>query len=362
MSHNDARIRALRQVTQEARSAPRPEPDWDAVEERLFARLPEAAPVVAPRPWGRVAVVATATAAAIAAAVALAPRHRDTAPVAKAPASTSHVYGPGIATLDGSSLAVGDRVVARDHAIVVTEPGHAVWTLAAHSSASMADTGRYMTVRLETGSVAVAVVPRHVPESFAIEVEQTRVAAHGTHFKVERAGDRAKVVLDEGVVAVGAAGDRGRTHGFIMEAPSTGSFSLDGAKTGEVDGPAPAAPSVREPVAVARTPRPARAASALVKPLPDAPGTPELDRGATRVMSLVEKCFVDNTEAAGGVSISVLSTLDFTVTPTGKVADLRSDPPLAPPVLECTNRATDKALFPASQRGAKVTRTLHLAK
>lgn len=364
MSDEDARIRALRRVIDEARSAPTPELDWDNHEQRLLARLGEAPPRRA-APWGRVALVAAAAAAVVAIGVGV----RSQQPHAVAPvahARSPHVFGPGITTLDGTQLAVGDRVLADAHAIVVNEPGQATWTLAAHSTATMADTGRYMTVRLVTGKVDVAVVPHHAPESFAIEVGQTRVAAHGTHFTVERVGDQTRVVLSEGVIAVGAAADRGHTHGFEMTAPSTGTFSLDGARTGEIRRPT-AEPAAAAPTA-APTPAPAAPAAAVVpkaKPQPPLPATPsdaEVDQGATKVMALVEKCFVDHTASTGGVSIRVRSSLAFTVTPAGKVTTLVSDPPLAPGVQTCSDQAVDQPIFPRSRDGVQLTRTLHLAR
>ncbi len=369
MSNQDARIRALRRVIGEARNAPAPELDWDKLEEGVLARI-GAAPPRSATPWGRVALVAAAAAAVFAVGIGLRAQHHVETPVAQT--SSSHVFGPGVATLDGSRLAAGDRVVADAHAIAVTEPGQAVWTLAAHSTATMADTGRYMTVRLDTGSVTVAVVPHHAPESFAIEVEQTRVAAHGTHFTVERVGNQAHVVLDEGVVAVGAAADRGRTHGFVMKAPSTGTFSLDGARTGEIRAPAAAA-EPREPTAAAEptAPAPKRAAPPTPvaptaedkgQPLPASPDDRDAEQGATKVMALVEKCFVDNTTSAGGVSIRVRSNLGFTVTPAGKVTKLVADPPLAPAVQQCSDHAVDTRLFARSRDGVQLTRTLHLAR
>ncbi|MEB2312563.1 MAG: FecR domain-containing protein [Sorangiineae bacterium] len=374
MSNESARIRALRQLTEEARQAPSPKLDWDALEERLFTAEPGLTLARVTPSRARWALLAAAAAAVVAGGVGLRGGAPSQPSAAVSEPNHPRVFGPAGAALDGAALIEGDRVLAGDAPVVVSEPGRATWTLAPHGSATLVDAGRFRTVRLEAGAISVAVVPKLAPESFAIEVGHTRVAAHGTRFTVKRAGERAEVTLEEGVVAVGASADRGRTRGFVMRAPSTGRFSLDGAKLGEVNGPpadsleaARAGAEDERAATPAATPRPPKSTGPSARPEPDAarPDVPDavaLERGAARVMALVEECFSKGTAAPRGVAISARVSLSFSVLPSGEVAALTAEPPLSPEVQACSERELSGPLFAASRRGATITRTLHLAR
>lgn len=373
-------IDVLRQLIREKRDEPPPEVDWDRVEQQLMEKVESDAPAPLPRPspWPALALVAAAAAVVIA-GIGLLNRssHQVTATSApaaqKAPvarvlrAPSHHIFGVSQTKLSGDKLAVGDRVVAGAQAVQVEHAGRATWTLSPGSRATVALVGRYLTVRLETGSVTADVVPSPRPESFAVEVKGTRVAVHGTHFTVQRLGDHAKVTLERGVVAVGPASERGHTQGWLMTAPATGTFSLDGASTGYVEQRKPApegTTAARTPAPAPAAPAPAKAASAQASeepgPLPLQPTDDELARGAEQVAATVRSCFAKHTESDQGVRISAHSKLSIDIAAGGNIRTLHFNPPLAPSVQRCSAGVMQSVHFPASTQGATVTRTLEL--
>jgi hypothetical protein len=289
--------------------------------------------------------------------------------VARVLRAPSHrIFGVSQTKLSGDKLAVGDRVVAGAQAVRVEHAGRATWTLSPGGRATVALVGRYLTVRLETGSVTADVVPSPRPESFAVEVKGTRVAVHGTHFTVQRLGDHAKVTLERGVVAVGPTSERGHTQGWLMTAPATGTFSLDGASTGHVEQGKPApegTAAARKPArapAAAPTPAPAAPAQATgaPTPLPIQPTDDELTRGAEQVAATVRSCFAKHTESDQGMRISAHSKLSIDIAPGGNIQTLHFNPPLAPSVQRCSAGVMQSVHFAASKQGATVTRTLKL--
>ena len=81
-----------------------------------------------------------------------------------------------------------------------------------------------VTVALSRGSLHADVTPRTEGEVFAVEVERTRIAVHGTSFTVSREGDRVIVDVAHGSVAVGPVGHPGATHGWLVVGPDRASF------------------------------------------------------------------------------------------------------------------------------------------
>ncbi|MEI9949618.1 MAG: FecR domain-containing protein [Pseudomonadota bacterium] len=81
-------------------------------------------------------------------------------------------------------------------------------------------------------------MPNPKPETFAVEVGGTRVAVHGTAFRVERVAERVQVEVSEGTVAVEASGTHS-SPAFLLRRNSRGTFALDG-HTGSVEGNASA--------------------------------------------------------------------------------------------------------------------------
>ncbi|WP_437567468.1 FecR domain-containing protein [Sorangium sp. So ce542] len=223
-----------------------PEPRWDEIERELFARIERPAPVrrAAPpqrSPLGR-ALAFAAAAAAIAFAVLAAgrsappvvatstpPRARDLADVPRAAGAADD--------LDFRALRPGDAVETAAHAISFADVGSVRWTLLPNSRAvvrAVGAAGVGHVIALERGSVRADVVTRApeegLVEAFAVEVDGTRVAVHGTLFTVTRLADRVEVDVEHGTVAVGPAAYRGATTAHLLVGPSRGTFSLDGGR------------------------------------------------------------------------------------------------------------------------------------
>ncbi|WP_437924388.1 FecR domain-containing protein [Sorangium sp. So ce291] len=241
--------RAREHMEQLLRAEEPPEPRWDAIERELFARIEKPAPIrrVAPpqrSPLGR-ALGFAAAAAAIAFAILAAgrsappvvatstpPRARDVAEIPRA------AGGAGMAgDLDFRALRPGDSVETAAYSVSFTDVGSVRWTLLPNSRAvvrAVGTAGVGHVIALERGSVRADVVTRApeegLVEAFAVEVDGTRVAVHGTLFTVTRLDGRVEVDVEHGTVAVGSAAYRGATTARLLVGPSRGTFSLDGGR------------------------------------------------------------------------------------------------------------------------------------
>ncbi len=355
MEERDTELEALDRVVQDIKSEPGPDLDWDRLERSLMTKV-AAQPMAARRfPWAGALALAAAAALAIFGWRALAPTPSSpaSAPQASMPAAPPRVLTA--ANIDGASLRLGDRVEANGHDVVVRHPGRATWTLAAGSAAQLAEQGSHLTIQLARGEVSAKVVPSPKPESFAVEVEGTRVAVHGTQFTVKRSGNRTEVSVREGVVAVGPTGNRGHTEGWLLRAGDHGNFSLDGQDgqvtraTATAEQPSPVEEST--PKAVRGTAKP---------PLPESPSIDALQSALDRVSSAVTTCFDKNTSEQAGVRVTARSRASLDFGPDGKLVSLGFDPPLAPAVEQCAREATATLKVSRSQKGASTTRSILL--
>jgi hypothetical protein len=368
----------------EMRDQAAPELDWDRIEARL-AREPQPEPRSALSLWlGRMRLPAAGLVAAggIAAAL-LVPRPQPLTP-APAPALVAKISNK---PLDGERMSAGTHLTAGDRPVVVDHAGRASWTLEPHASASVAVTGEFLTVKLTSGAVSAKVVPSPKPETFAIEVEGTRVAVHGTAFRVERVGDRVLVEVSEGTVAVEPSGTRSEPA-FLLRRDSRGSFALDG-RTGSVEGNASAV--VREPAArshravavpeaaiEARAPQAghaaapsvaankangkARAASPVApSSLPLQPSISDIEAGVSSAIVLLNRCFQEKTRSTGN-GVSANTGLTLAVGAEGNVESVTFTPPLAPAVEECAVTGLRSLAFTPSREGVTFTRILELAR
>ena len=364
--------RALDRLILELREQPAPELDWQRMEVSLM-REPLAEPPRAARSSLnrlRLPAAALVTAAALA-SIVLSRRPRpvpakQTATLTRAP-------------LNGDRLALGTRITAGNRALVVDHDRRAQWTLEPHSTALVTDTGEFLTVKLESGALSASVVPSPKPETFAVEVEGTRVAVHGTAFRVERIAERVQVEVSEGTVAVEASG----THSapaFLLRRNSRGNFALDG-RTGSVEGnasavvadgggqshrtvvkvtagaraaaPLPAAPSARpeasaEPVAQEQS-------------LPAQPSISDIEGGVSSALQLMNGCFHDQTRTTGN-RVSASTALTLSVASDGTIQSVTFAPPLAPAVEECAVSGLRALTFTRSTDGVTFTRLLELSR
>jgi hypothetical protein len=410
--------RALRLMVEELRAEPPPELPWDAIEQRLFSRIERDEKVIAFRPprivspLPRVLGIVAAAAAialgigsgmsvgAMSTASAPAEPRADTSRVAPAPAER-RVDASRVALAPGASagqrdlgkLENGDVIEAGAEPVTFARDGLVAWTLAPGSVArvrSMGDarTGVGHTLALERGSISAEVTPRDpaegLVEAFAVEVQGTRVAVHGTAFSVTVADGSITVDVEHGAVAVGPRGHVGATTGHLLVGPARASFSLDGGRTARMM-PRPAAPAavaVRapEPAVAAPAAAPIAPAPAPVEPAPvavaqaevapvhapappgalhqvapppaqpaakpqvevEAPAAPPAPPALTTatILARLDRCFRSVYEpGSSSVQISVSSTFRIQVNDDGSIRQARFDPPLKPELSTCAGGA-----------------------
>jgi ferric-dicitrate binding protein FerR (iron transport regulator) len=365
---------ALERLIVELRAEPAPELDWDRVEARLM-REPElvarsATSALASRlRWPALALVAAAAAFVVA--------KRPHAPVAVVlPKAEARLAG---GPLNGDTLALGTRITAGNQNVVVEHQGRARWTLEPHATAFVSNAGEFLTVQLESGALSAAVVPNTKPETFAVEAGGTRVAVHGTAFRVERSGDRVLVQVSEGTVAV----EPTQTHSdpsFLLRRDSRGNFALDG-RSGSVEGNASvvvgiAAPQSRRQIGHASlapkiAPAPAQpvstapAAQAVSAPatqaVPLQPSISNIESGVSSAIGLLNGCFRDQTHSAG-IRVSASTGMTLSVASDGTVQSVTFSPPLAPAVEDCAVLGLRTLTFSHSVEGVTFTRLLELTR
>ena len=406
--------RALAALTREASEAPVPEIDWDRIEANVLAGgvnapLPEGAtarraPAVlgAPSaatwtstPWP-MALAAAAAAALIYGAGAM-----------RAPTETK-ALAPALPTTIASvsSLEVGEIAETGTRAAVYNRPDVVSFALAPNSrievvANDVAATGSGgITVALSRGSIHADVTPRTEGEVFAVEVERTRIAVHGTSFTVSRDGDRVIVDVAHGSVAVGPIGHPGSTHGWLVVGPDRASFSLDGARQANwLPRPATVAtaavePTVEMPVVTsdAHAARPKRYPSlATASPRTDlvansakgevisangampkggwgegatADGRDAAEQEASEVSAILRKletCY-EKQVSAFGVRFSIESALELSISPSGAIREGVFTPPLSPTLMSCADKAIGAAHFPGTSAPRQIRIPVQLSR
>jgi hypothetical protein len=316
----DARL--LSHLTREAREAPLPDVDFDRLEAALMAKV-EKAPQ---RSTGRTLWYAVGGLAAAAAAILVfsaKPPTAPEAPVAKAP----------VVTPPAAPVARTEHVDATSGPKTFSREGLATWVLETGAVADVTDEGERVVVALRSGAIHVDVIPQPVKERFVVLVDQTRVAVHGTVFRVARSGTSVDVDVERGVVAVGASGEAPR---WMVPAPSGGTFrtdATDGALRALVPFTALApvavvSPSPRSPVVVPSAPKgPTTTPTVGEKRI-------EAAELRSRASALASDCFQAKNGLAPNVHVTVDTTLKLVTDDKGTIT-ATFDPPLAPPVEAC---------------------------
>ena len=406
-SSDRAREQALAALTKEASEQPLPEIDWERLESKVLAgcaittapatvtsRIARAPWAPAPPTWSSSPWPMAIAAAAAAAVIVGNPAGSLDAP--GRPERAHSVTKPRSSIANLGSLDVGDVAETGLHSAVYDEPGVARVALAPSSRFEVvandldAERAGGMTVALSHGSIHADVTPRTDGEVFAVEVERTRIAVHGTSFTVSREGDRVVVDVAHGSVAVGPVGHRGATHGWLVVGPDRASFSLDGARAAAWLGPAPSTASASvqptaEPIAavVANT-----AASRAKRPSITGTASPRVDmtaagsnkgevavatgtnpkvtgwgEGATAVgrdpseqeaaevaaiLRHLSACY-EKQASAFGVRFSVESSLTLTILQSGAIREGVFLPPLSPTLMSCADKAIGAAHFPPGE-------------
>jgi ferric-dicitrate binding protein FerR (iron transport regulator) len=368
---------SLERLVEEVRdSAPR-EVNWPRVESELLARLARE-----PQPrrsrsalWGVGALAAAAAAGALAVANLGEPaRETKLAP-------TQETFGhETVDTVVRDQMAVlGRRFVAGRDERSVRHAGIVEWTLSPGSSAEVMELSPSLVVQLQSGEIEAEVVPSTKPESFVVEVGRLRVAVHGTVFQVRREGDNAFVSVSEGVVAVGAIGQRPTT---LMRAPAAARFVAVGAaagryskssgrvkQLGRAQSPTAqltpsAAPSSSLDLALLDEALPDAGAEGLggSAALPSEPTLDEVERGLANLESLLGACLAHHTGNTKRVELSLKTRMALKVAPNGNVGEYRFTPPLEPKIAACVQKGLDEVRFVPSISGAHIIRDLEITR
>ena len=367
--------RALARLIAEMSREPAPELDWQRMEARLLQQPKAEANAETPF-LKRLRWPALGLAAAVAATVVLARRQPTPAPPLAHRAVAPTVQGP----MNGDQVAVGTHLTAGASPLVIEHAGRASWTLEPRGTAVLTQTGDSITLRLESGAMTARVVPTPKPETFAVEVSGTRVAVHGTEFRVERAGDRVLVSVMAGTVAVEPTGTHS-TPSFLLRRDSRGSFGLDG-RTGSVEGNASALVTdhpaqshrefaVKSPVSQPHARSTATAARAVQSeptldaagpsPLPAQPSISNIEGGVSAAVVLMNRCFRDQTPTKG-IAVSARTGLTLSVGGDGTVKSATFEPPLAPAVEDCAVKGLRALTFAESIEGVTFTRILDVSR
>lgn len=373
------------------------EPDWAAMESKLFARIDEAeaAEVARPRLSGR-GWAAAAGALALAASAMLFFGRRgdlplDTAALGAEPSAgtLSAIDGAGQVLVGGQpvqagrGLVPGDLVDAHGARGLFENAGKVTFAVEDQSRVRVDRSRGTVVLSLESGAVEAAVVPVSQGEAFAVDVptarDRVRVAVHGTHLRVAREGDRVVVDLTEGVVSIGRPPREGSTYGTLVVAPAH--IELDAArldagitvdhtaehvrKAASLSAPkvASAAPlhvDDHEPVGPTPSPRdrtrpepgprpkatddvgppPAPTEATSAPPITSASAAPVAPKPELKpkdaVVQAVRSCVASRVQLGQqGVRVTVSSTLHLKVGASGSVESARFDPPLDPEVQTC---------------------------
>ncbi len=366
---------------------------WDAVERRIFARIASVerqdrdslAPGRA-RTW-TAAVAGLASAAAVGLVVwatheapAFQQEHarqvEDVTTITRIDGIAGGLLVNGHTVAVGTALKVDDVIEARGAQATVSRPGKATFILERGSSAVVSHLQGSIILALTRGAVEAQVVPVASSEAMAVDVGPSRVAVHGTRFRVARLAERVTVDLNEGVVAIGQAPRVGSTLGGLVTAPAHAEFVAGDAQATlrvthdpwsvrgpasfeQTDQPKPllaiSAPpgaagkgdagEVVAPVAQAAGAVRAESHPATANPSGWAPGTATADPNAQAgIATAVRACLAERLHV-DSVTVVVSTTLILQVHEDGSVGSARFDPPVAPDVNACAAESIYRARF-----------------
>jgi hypothetical protein len=399
-------------MVDELRAEAPPELRWDEIERKLMlevskrerARIGRSGTVI-DSAFGRIFAFAAAAAMLALGVTSMTGSHGE--PRAAAVASRVVDLSAAPASADGErdllSLREGDIIEATSAPVRFGHEGALAWTLEPGGRVqvrAMGKAGVGHVVALERGSIRAEVTPRDASEgmveAFAVEVDQTRVAVHGTAFSVRREGDQVLVDVEHGSVAVGPRGNAGITTGHLLVGPRRASFSLDGGRSARLldrapmAGDAPAsgqvaalapvaqpaqlhapAPTLAAPAADLRT-APAGHLAALepahlaAPEVPAPPAPPPVAAPAplptltvAGVQSQLDQCF--NRVYSGGstsVKVSVSADVSLVLEADGRVQAVRFNPPLEPAFQQCAVAFFGRS-FPEGGKTVKIPISFH---
>jgi hypothetical protein len=358
--------------------------DWDAIDKGLFERITEERRVERARfasrgfrRWPEV-VLAAAGAVVVFALAAREGKRERTLDVASAgdeiAGSILSIEGDGQARVDGA-LAVhglllrnGDVIEARGAQVTVERPGKLTLRVESGSRVTVTHTRGTLVLALAQGAVEAQVVPVASGEAFAVDVDGSRVAVHGTHLRVARDGQHVSVDLNEGVVSVGQAPRIGSMLGTLVTAPGHAEFVATNAvetlsvthDLAAVRSPVglgttsqgrsaalvlpPAAATKSELSAPLRSPAPTAITASHGDAHPGAGGVAADANPDHAIATAVRSCMAERPRVEN-VTVVVRTTLRLELEDDGTVRAARFDPPVAPDVNACAVTSIYKVRF-----------------
>ena len=301
----------------------------------------------------------------------------------------------GVVAIAGASVHAGNRVEVTGSRAVFDQKGRVTWALEDAGRVRVTRTEGGLVLALEQGATEAQVVPVRSGEAFAVDVADesghvARIAVHGTHLRVARAGRHVVIDLTEGVVTVGNAPRSGSTFGTLVMAPAHVELDVDDLEHVRVDHAAtavrPAAPlaslavqgqqSANSVVAVAEgahesphdvptgaplaaKEQPHQTSSAAQVATGPAPAIVEIDP-RDRAIAAAKACFAQGPKTQE-VHVTVSSVLQFKVEQDGSVQAFTFDPPLGRATQDCVG-ATMFALKLPNKAGETVSIPLELSR
>lgn len=345
-------------LSRAAREALTPQVDAAAIEAAVMARVARSNfdSLVVPRRRSMRQFLVPAAALAAAAAVAFIAAHTliDHRNPVEVTARGQLVSEPG---MDGALLVVGQVIEANDRDQTVKHRDVATWRLRAPGRIRVVEAGQRITLALDRGRVDAEVIPQPQPEVLAIEVEQLRVAVHGTVFSVERRGDLAEVMVREGKVRVGSTAQPG--SGQLLTAPSHVSFDVRPEQLDEPRGTArgKAPPKTPHPASQAPT-QPPTAQPEPVPPAPklERPSSAEAERIWEAAAREIADCFAAQPGSDPNLRVSFTTQVQLRIAREGTVSLGGFDPPVPENVMSCAEQRVLLLQTAPTQFGASINR------
>jgi hypothetical protein len=268
----------------------------------------------------------------------------------------------------GAALRLGDVLETRAARATIDRPGKLTATLEPGSRAVVTHVHGALVLSLEQGAVEAQVVPVTSGEAFAVDVDGARVAVHGTHLRVARAGEHVAVDLNEGVVAVGAAPRSGSVIGTLVNAPAHVEFLAhdpvgtltqthepsavrrpEPTRVASADrsyGPLHADPAAPRPSALPGEPRvEARVAVAGPMSASAKPAAPKVEPSPEETVAQAVRACIAARLHPDNVTVVVSTNLHLELADDGAVRAARFEPPVAPDVNTCAAQSIYRARF-----------------
>jgi hypothetical protein len=255
------------------------------------------------------------------------------------------------AALDGNAFAAGSRLEATTEDVAVEHALHSHWTLERGGRATVTTTGAVVRIELEAGSLVAQVVPSPKPETFIVEAAGTRVAVHGTAFRVALTAEDVVVSVSEGTVLVGPRNTPGAGRPVAENQSST--FRLDGVPIG-------AARTANAKKSRAPSDHPGTTSAGKPRHVAEQPSIDEVEKVVSQVLELGSSCFRSRTASTNGVRVTASTSITLRALPSGALELVGLEPPLAPPVQACIGEGVRKLSTTESQHGISIVRRMEL--